>query len=80
MNTKLYVGNLPFTATQNDLQDAFAAHGSVISVDIMTERSTGRPRGFAFVTMDTKEAAEAAISALNGASSEMVAATPLVMP
>ncbi|MCX6904288.1 MAG: RNA-binding protein [Verrucomicrobia bacterium] len=66
MNTKLYVGNLSFNTTENDLQDAFAAHGTVVSVDLMQDRSTGRSRGFAFVTMETEPAAQAAIAALNG--------------
>jgi cold-inducible RNA-binding protein len=66
MNTKLYVGNLSFNTTENALQDAFAAHGTVTSVDLIMDKMSGRPRGFAFVTMETKEAAEAAIAALNG--------------
>ena len=66
MNTKLYVGNLSFNTTENDLQDAFAAHGPVTSVDLIMDKASGRPRGFAFVTMETKEGAEAAIAALNG--------------
>src|SRR5207247_4428493 len=66
MNTKLFVGNLSFNATQNQLQDLFAAHGNVIEVDVITDKFSGRPRGFGFVTMETKEAAEAAIQALNG--------------
>jgi len=66
MNTKLYVGNLSFNTTENDLQDAFAAHGPVVSVDLIMDKASGRPRGFAFVTMETKEGAEAAIAALNG--------------
>ena len=66
MNTKLYVGNLSFNTTENDLQDAFAAHGTVTSVDLIMDKMSGRPRGFAFVTMETKEGAEAAIAALNG--------------
>jgi RNA recognition motif-containing protein len=68
MNTKLYVGNLSYDATENDLQDLFAAHGPVTSVDIIMDKATGRSRGFAFVTMETKEAADAAIQALNGQS------------
>ena len=66
MNTKLYVGNLSFDAIENDLQDLFAAHGTVTEVNLMQDRVTGKARGFAFVTMDTKEAADAAILALNG--------------
>lgn len=68
MSTKLYVGNLSYNTTDNELQDAFAAHGVVLSVDLMMDRETGRPRGFAFVTMETKEAADAAVSALDGAN------------
>src|SRR5881394_3862929 len=68
MSTKLFVGNLSFNATENQLQDMFAAHGNVLEVDMIMDRMTGRPRGFAFVTMETKEAAEAAVTALNGKS------------
>jgi RNA recognition motif-containing protein len=66
MNTKLFVGNLSFNTTQNQLQDLFAAHGNVIEVDVIMDKFSGRPRGFGFVTMDSKEAAEAAIQGLNG--------------
>src|SRR5437868_3556565 len=66
VNTKLFVGNLSFNTTENDLQDAFAAHGTVMEVNLMTDRETGRARGFGFVTMSTPEEAEAAINALNG--------------
>jgi cold-inducible RNA-binding protein len=68
MSTKLYVGNLSFNTTENDLQDAFAAYGIVTEVSLITDRMTGRPRGFAFVTMGNDQEAEAAISGLNGAS------------
>lgn len=68
MNTKLFVGNLSFNTTENDLQDAFAAHGTVTEANLMMDRSTGRPRGFAFVTMGTPEEAQKAIDALNGSS------------
>ena len=67
-NNKLFVGNLSFNTTENDLQDAFAAHGTVLEANLMTDRVSGRPRGFGFVTMSTPQEAEAAISALNGAS------------
>lgn len=67
MSTKLFVGNLSFNTTENDLQDAFAAHGTVTAVDLIMDKMSGRSRGFAFVTMDSKEAAEAAIKAMNGA-------------
>jgi RNA recognition motif-containing protein len=66
MNTKLYVGNLSYNTTENDLQDAFAAFGTVVSVDLIMDKMSGRPRGFAFVTMESKEAAEAAIAGLHG--------------
>lgn len=68
MNNKLFVGNLSFNTTENDLQDAFAAHGSVVETNLMVDRTTGRPRGFGFVTMATPEEAQKAIDALNGAS------------
>ena len=66
MNTKLFVGNLSYQTTENDLQDLFSQHGSVTEVNLMMDRATGRPRGFAFVTLATPEAAEAAIQALHG--------------
>ena len=66
MNTKLYVGNLSYDTTENDLQDLFAAHGPVTEVNLMMDRLTGKPRGFGFVTMSTKEGTDAAIQALNG--------------
>src|SRR4051812_32649454 len=66
MSTKLFVGNLSFNATENQLQDLFAAHGTVLEVDMIMDRMTGRPRGFAFVTMEDKDAASAAVTALNG--------------
>jgi RNA recognition motif-containing protein len=67
MNNKLFVGNLSFNTTENALQDAFAAHGTVVEANLMMDRMTGRPRGFGFVTMSTPEEAEAAIQALHGA-------------
>ncbi len=66
MSNKLFVGNLSFNITENDLQDAFAAHGTVVEANLMMDRATGRPRGFGFVTMSTPEEAEKAIAALNG--------------
>ena len=66
MNNKLFVGNLSFNTTENDLQDAFAAHGNVVEVSIMVDRVTSRPRGFGFVTMDSPESARAAAAAMNG--------------
>ena len=68
MNTKLFVGNISFNVTENDLQDAFAAHGTVVEANLMMDRMSGRPRGFGFVTMSTPEEAQKAIDALNGAS------------
>jgi len=68
MSTKLFVGSLSFNATENQLQDMFAPHGNVLEVDMIMDKFTGRPRGFAFVTMETKEGADAATSALNGKS------------
>ena len=66
MSTKLFVGNLSFNTTENELQDAFAAHGTVLEANLMMDRATGRPRGFAFVTMSTPEEAQKAIEAMNG--------------
>jgi cold-inducible RNA-binding protein len=62
---KIYVGNLPFTATDAEVRELFAAHGTVNSVSLITDRETGRPRGFGFVEMDDEEGA-AAIGALDG--------------
>ncbi len=66
MNNKLFVGNLSFDITENDLQDAFAAHGTVTEANLMMDRATNRPRGFGFVTMSTDEEAQQAMAALNG--------------
>src|SRR5881392_1056127 len=66
MSAKLFVGNLSFDITENDLQDAFAAHGTVVEANLMMDRATGRPRGFGFVTMSTPEEAQKAIDALQG--------------
>jgi len=68
MSTKLFVGNLSFNTTENDLQDAFSAHGVVAEVNLMMDRMSGRSRGFAFVTMSTSEEAQKAIQAMHGAS------------
>src|SRR5947199_9206552 len=68
MSAKLFVGNLSFNITENDLQDAFAAHGTVLEANLMMDRATGRPRGFAFVTMSSDQEAQAALTALNGAT------------
>jgi RNA recognition motif-containing protein len=67
-NSKLFVGNLSFNTTENDLQDAFAAHGTVVEANLMTDRTTGRPRGFGFVTMSSDEEAQKAVAAMNGKS------------
>ena len=61
----IYVGNLPFSATEDEVRDLFAAYGNVESVRLMTDRETGRPRGFGFVKMASDDA-DAAIEALNG--------------
>lgn len=61
----IYVGNLPFTATEDEVRDLFAAYGEVDSVRLMSDRETGRPRGFGFVKMGAQDA-DAAIQALNG--------------
>ena len=63
---KLYVGNLAFETTENDLQDLFEQHGTVNEVHLMMDRMTGKSRGFAFVTMNDGAQASAAMSALNG--------------
>src|ERR1039457_1644414 len=68
MSNKLFVGNLSFNTTEDDLQDAFAAHGTVLEANLMMDKMSGRPRGFGFVTMSTPEEAEKAIAALNGKS------------
>ena len=66
MSNKLFVGNLSFNTTENDLQDAFAAYGTVTEANLMMDRMTNRPRGFGFVTMSTAEEAQKAIAAMNG--------------
>ena len=66
MGKKLYVGNLPFSVTEAELRDLFGRHGSVDSVSVITDRETGRPRGFAFVEMSEPSAATDAIKALDG--------------
>lgn len=68
MSNKLYVGNLSFNTTENALQDAFAAFGTVMEANLMMDRETGRARGFGFVTMGTDEEAQKAIEGLNGKS------------
>jgi len=66
MGKKLYVGNLPFSVTETELRELFGRHGSVDSVNVITDRETGRPRGFAFVEMSEPSAATDAIRALDG--------------
>ena len=66
MNNKLFVGNLSFDTTENDLRDTFAAHGTVTDTSLIMDRMTNRPRGFGFVTMSTDEEAQKATEALNG--------------
>ena len=66
-NAKLFVGNLSYNTTENDLQDAFAAHGTVVEANLMVDRLSGRPRGFAFITMGSPEEAQKATEAMNGA-------------
>src|SRR5277367_5344499 len=68
MSTKLFVGNLSFNTTENEIHEAFAAHGTVVEANLMMDRMSGRSRGFAFVTMSTPEEAQKAIEAMNGAS------------
>ena len=62
---RLYVGNLSYSTTKETLEKAFSAHGKVVSVNLITERDTARPKGFAFVEMSTPEEGEAAKTALN---------------
>ena len=66
MSTKLFVGNLSYSVTENDLEDLFAQHGSVREVNLILDRATNRSRGFGFVTMDDRQSADAAVEALNG--------------
>ena len=66
MNPKLYVGNLPFDITENDLREMLSQHGPVNEITVIMDKITGKARGFAFATMNTQEGANAAILALNG--------------
>ena len=66
MSKKLYVGNLSYDVTSSDLETMLSAHGTVLSADVITDRSTGRSKGFGFVEMDSDSEAQAAIAALNG--------------
>ncbi|MDX2138635.1 MAG: RNA-binding protein [Chloroflexota bacterium] len=70
MSKKLYVGNLSYNTTTEELQSLFAQHGEVTDATIITDRETGRSKGFGFVTMATDEAATAAINRLNGSNYE----------
>jgi RNA recognition motif-containing protein len=63
---KLYVGNLPFSATDSEVETLFAQHGTVTSVALINDRETGRPRGFGFVEMSDADGAQKAIAGLNG--------------
>ena len=65
MSAKLYVGNLPFSTTDQELQEVFAAHGTVISATVIMDRFSGRSRGFGFVEMSASDEAQQAISALH---------------
>ena len=70
MGKKLYVGNLPFTITDSDLERLFSAHGTVTSAQVIADRDTGRSKGFGFVEMASDSEAQAAIDALNGQQHE----------
>jgi len=63
---RIYVGNMSFNSSEETIREAFGAHGEVSEVAIITDRETGRPRGFGFVTMPNDDEARAAIEALNG--------------
>ncbi len=63
---RIYIGNIPFSATEEELREIFGRHGTVTGVDLITDRETGRPRGFAFVEMEDAAAADAAIEAVDG--------------
>ncbi len=66
MGKRLYIGNLPFTSTEDELRKLFGEYGAVLGVDLIGDRETGRPRGFGFVEMEEAAAADAAIAALDG--------------
>ncbi|MFC1573136.1 RNA recognition motif domain-containing protein [Candidatus Eisenbacteria bacterium] len=66
MTSKLYVGNLPFEVTEDDLHELFTAHGAVTSANVITDRETGRARGFGFVEMEQADDAQKAIQSLDG--------------
>ncbi|MEY4691270.1 MAG: hypothetical protein RIT19_1595 [Verrucomicrobiota bacterium] len=67
MNNKLFVGNLSYNTTENELQDAFAPFGTVLEANLMVDRVSGRPRGFGFVTFSSPDEAQKAVEAMNGA-------------
>lgn len=66
MSKKLYIGNLSYETSSSDLETLLAAHGTVLSAEVITDRNTGRSKGFGFVEMDSASEADAAIAALNG--------------
>jgi RNA recognition motif-containing protein len=68
LGKRLYIGNLPFSATEDELRDLFGRHGAIQSVNLVTDRETGRARGFAFVEFEDGTAAEAAMRALDGSN------------
>lgn len=70
MGNRLYVGNLPFSVSSSDLEQLFGAHGTVQSAQVITDRETGRSKGFGFVEMASDSEAQAAITALNGQQQE----------
>jgi RNA recognition motif-containing protein len=67
MSTNIYVGNLPFSTNSSDLESLFGEHGTVTRAQVISDRDTGRSRGFGFVEMDSADEANTAIEALNGA-------------
>ena len=66
MATRIYVGGLPYSATEGELQNLFASHGTVNSANVITDRDTGQAKGFGFVEMSTEAEAQSAINTLNG--------------
>jgi len=66
VSTKLYVGNLPWTFSNNQLSDTFKKHGNVVSAKVVTDKTSGRSKGFGFVEMENETEATSAIKALNG--------------
>jgi RNA recognition motif-containing protein len=66
VGTKLYIGNLAFSATEDSITNLFSQHGSVVSCQLITDRDTGRSKGFGFVEMSTSEEAQTVISSLDG--------------